>query len=133
MAETLPLAPPPPPVRGQLAVIGIFALGALFGAALCFVIVHHVILPRGMVPMHDGPVPIERMRDDLGLDATQQEQVRAIVERGHTTVRGVLDATSKEIRAVLRPDQQEKFDRMRPRSPFPHGGHPHEPGAEPPH
>ena len=116
MAEALPLSPPP--VRGQLAVVGIFALGALFGAALCFVIVHHVIAPRGMVPMHDGPVPIERMSQDLGLDAAQAGQVREILERGHTTVRGVLDATSKEIRAVLRPDQQEKFDRMRPRSPF---------------
>jgi Spy/CpxP family protein refolding chaperone len=122
---------PPPPVRGQLAVIGIFALGALFGAALCFVIVHHVLLPRGMGRMHGGPMPIERMSGDLGLDAAQQEQVRAILERGHATVRGVLDATSKEIRAVLRPDQQEKFDRMRPRSPFPHGGHPEGPPEEP--
>ena len=53
---------------------------------------------------------------------TVKEKVRAILERGHTTMRGILDETTRDIRAVLRPDQQTKFDRMRPRSPFPHGG-----------
>jgi len=114
-------ATPHKPARGQLAVIGVFALGVVFGAALCFVIVHHVILPRPMGP-HEGPVPVERMTRELGLDAAQQAKVREILERGHETMRGVLDTTSREIRAVLRPDQQETFDRMRPRSPFPHGG-----------
>jgi len=113
----------PRPVRGQLAVIGVFALGIVFGAALCFVIIHHVILPRRMEPRHEGPMPVERMTHELGLDAAQQEKVRSILERGHGAMRGVLDDTSREIRAVLRPDQQEKFDRFRPRSPFPHGDH----------
>lgn len=108
--------------RGQLAVIGVFALGVVFGAALCFVIVHHVIVPRQMGPGRDGPVPVERMAHELGLDADQQVKVREILERGHETMRGVLDTTSRDIRAVLRPEQQEKFDRMRPRSPFGHGG-----------
>jgi len=110
------------PVRGQLAVIGVFALGVVFGAALCFVIVHHVIAPRQMGPGRDGPVPVERLARELGLDADQQAKVREILERGHETMRGVLDTTSRDIRAVLRPEQQEKFDRMRPRSPFGHGG-----------
>jgi hypothetical protein len=113
--------------RGQLAVIGIFALGVVFGLALSFVLVHHVIPPGRLGPRPEGPVPIDRMTKDLGLDAAQQETIRAILERGHATMRGVLDDTSREIRVVLRPDQREKFDRMRPRSPFPHGDH----GAEP--
>jgi hypothetical protein len=119
------------PVRGQLAVIGVFALGVVFGAALCFVIVHHVLLPRQMGP-HEGPVPIERLTRELGLDADQQEKVRGILDHGHETVRGVLDETSRDIRAMLRPDQREKFDRMRLRSPFPHGG-PHDGPHDGPH
>ena len=112
----------PRPVRAQLAVIGIFALGVVFGVALSFVIVHHAILPARMGPPREGPVPIERMTHELDLDSDQQEKIGAILERGHQTMRGVLDETSRDIRALLRPDQQEKFDRMRPRSPFPHGG-----------
>jgi len=108
-------------------VIGVFALGVVFGAALCFVLVHHAIMPGRMGPAREGPVPVERMTRELNLDAAQQDKVREILERGHGTMRGVLDATSREIRAVLRPDQQEKFDRMRPRSPFPHGDHGHQP------
>jgi len=131
----------PSTVRGQLAVVGIFALGVVFGMAVAFVLVHHVILPARMGPPREGPVPIERMTSELGLDADQQEKVRAILERGHSTMRGILDDTSREIRAVLRPDQREKFDRMRPRSPFgrggphdgPHGGGPPGPPPEPPH
>lgn len=127
----------PPSMRGQLAVVAIFALGVVFGLALGFVLVHHVILPARMGQAREGPMPIERMKSELDLDADQQEKVRAIVEKGHATVRGILDETSREIRAVLRPDQQEKFDRMRPRSPFSHGelhGGPHGgPPAEPPH
>jgi len=112
----------PRPVRGQLAVIGIFALGVIFGLALAFVLVHHVILPARMGPPREGPMPIDRMTSELDLDPAQQKMVGAIIERGHATMRGVLDETSRDIRAVLRPDQQAKFDRMRPRSPFGHGG-----------
>jgi Spy/CpxP family protein refolding chaperone len=115
-------------MRGQLAVVGIFALGVVFGLAISFVLVHHVIPSDRMGQSRQGPMPIERMAKELDLDAAQQEQVRAILEKGHATVRGILDDTSREIRAVLRPDQQAKFDRMRPRSPFGHGGH----GGEPP-
>ena len=105
----------PRSVRGLLAVVAIFALGIVFGAALSFAIVHHGGRPGRMGLRHDGPVAIERMTRRLDLDASQQEKVRAIVERGHARMRGSLDETRQEIRAVLRPDQQEKFDRNRPR------------------
>ena len=129
--------------RGQLAVAGIFALGIVFGLAISFVLVHHVGPPDRMARAREAPLPMDRMKHELDLDDAQQEQVRAILERGHATMRGVLDDTSREIREVLRPEQREKFDRMRPRSPFPHGHHgdgpppgdpsPGEPPPEPPH
>jgi Spy/CpxP family protein refolding chaperone len=126
-----------PPMRGQLAVIAIFALGVVFGLALSFVLVHHVSPPARLGLQREGPMPVERMTRELDLDAAQKEKVRAILERGHATMRGVLDDTSREIRAVLRPDQQTKFDQMRPRSPFghagPHGGHGAEAPPGPPH
>src|SRR5262245_60935944 len=127
----------PRPVRAQLAVIGIFALGIVFGLALSFVLVHHVIPEARMGQPREGPMPIERMTSELDLDADQQAKVRAIIDKGHATMHGILDGTSREIVALLRPDQQAKFDRMRPRSPFPHGaehGAPRgEPPMEPPH
>jgi hypothetical protein len=122
----------PRPMRGQLAVVAIFALGVVFGIALSFVLVHHVILPDRMRPRREGPVPVELLTRELDLDAAQQEKIRTILERGHETMRGVLDETSHEIRALLRPDQQAKFDHMRPRSPFPHGGHGGHDGERPP-
>jgi hypothetical protein len=67
---------------GQFAVIGIFALGIVFGVALSLVLVHHVIPPRRFGPHRDGPVPIERMTRDLGLDADQQVKIRAIFQGG---------------------------------------------------
>lgn len=110
------------PFRAQLAVAGIFALGVIFGVALSFVVIHHVVRP-GPMGGREGPLPMERMARELDLDAEQREKIHAILERGHGDVRHVLDETGREIRALLRPDQQAKFDRMRPRSPFGHGAH----------
>ena len=102
------------PARGALAVVGIFALGIVFGIALSFVIVHHVFRPAILSTRHDGAVSIERVTRKLDLDAAQQDKVRAILERGHAKMGEVLDETRREIRAELRPEQQEKFDRIHP-------------------
>lgn len=107
-------APAPRLTRGAFAVLGIFVLGIVFGVALSVVIVHH---GGRFSPLHgrrDGPVAIERMTRQLGLDAAQQEKIRAILERAHATVRGVLEDTRRDVRAELRPEQQSKFDRMHP-------------------
>ena len=103
----------PRSARGLLAVIAIFALGVVFGAALSFAILHHTSRLGRMGRGHDGPMAIERMTRRLDLDAGQQKEVRAILEHGHAKVRGFMDDTRQEIRAVLRPDQREKFDRIR--------------------
>jgi Spy/CpxP family protein refolding chaperone len=105
----------PKPARGLLSVLAIFALGIIFGVALSFVIVHHVVRPAFLRAHRDGPMPIERITRRLDLDAAQQDKIRAILERGHAKVRDALDETRKDVRAELRSDQQEKFDRMHPR------------------
>jgi Spy/CpxP family protein refolding chaperone len=104
----------PRSTRGLLSVLAIFALGIVFGIAISFVIVHHVFRPAFMRSHHDGPMPIERITRKLDLDTAQQEKIRAIMERGHAKMRGVLDETRQDIRAELRSDQQEKFDRIHP-------------------
>lgn len=126
MAETTVT---PPRAPGVLAVGSVFALGAVFGAALCFVILR--LAPAGPPPpaMPDGRgergdrMPIARMVRDLDLDARQQKEIQEILERSHAEVRGVLERSREEIRALLRPDQQERLDRMRPPEgpPFPRG------------
>ena len=102
-------------LRGLLTVLGIFALGIVFGIALSFVLVHHVIRPAFLSARHGGPLPIERLTRRLDLDAAQQNKIRQILERGHAKMRDVLDETRKDVRAELRPDQQERFDRIHPR------------------
>jgi Spy/CpxP family protein refolding chaperone len=120
----------PRPTRGVLVVIAIFALGIVFGVALFFAIAHH-FWPGPFGPPRGGPVALERMTHELDLDSAQREEVRAILERGHAKMRRLLDETRLDIRAILRPDQQEKLDRIRPPRPLfppPEGG----PGGPPP-
>lgn len=110
--------------RNTLSVLAVFALGVVFGIAISFAAFHHLRpdpFGRGgggpFGPRHGGPVPIERMTEELDLDADQQAKVRSILERRHGTMRGFLDETHREIREILRPDQREKFDRIRPPGP----------------
>ncbi len=104
--------------RGDVfAVIGVFALGLICGAALFLAGTH---LARGQwatfsqrltLPRH---APVARLTRELDLDAAQQEKVRAVLERTRDQVHEIVEKSRAEIRALLRPDQQEKLDRMRP-------------------
>ena len=66
---------------------------------------------------------IHHLRDELGLDSTQEREVTAILARRQHTVdstwhalqphvRATLDSTLREIDTVLRPDQARKFRKM---------------------
>lgn len=106
--------------KGFLAVAAVFCLGAVFGAALCFALVR--LAPGRPSAGFDreeraGRFAIARMARDLDLDAEQREQVRAIVERSRDEIREHLERSRGEIRALLRPEQQERFDRMPTRRP----------------
>lgn len=126
MAET---TDPTRSSKGAFAVAAVFALGVVFGAALAVVLLRvQGGLPHPM-GLRGGPVaarsPIGRLARELELDADQRRKVEAIMQRSHGAIAQTLEETHKQIRAVLRPDQQEKFDRWRPRGPFGGGG----PGA----
>jgi len=129
-------APPTRSSKGILAVALVFALGVVFGAALSVALLRLQGGFTGPDGRRGGPPPgggIRRMARDLDLDAEQRQKIQAIIERTHGTMRQMLDGTQREIRALLRPDQQEKFDRMRPPEPgFLHRGPPSSPPGEAP-
>ncbi len=102
-----------------LAVVGVFALGLICGAALFLAGAHLVrghwrpFGPRSGALAARAAI-ITRMTHELDLDAQQQEKVRAVLERTREQVHQLIDQSRAEIRSLLRPDQQEKLDRMRP-------------------
>jgi len=128
--------------KGMFAVALVFALGVVFGAALSVVLLRlHGDFPRPVgsfgrhsVGLHGGRGPLGRLARDLKLDRDQQTKIEAILERTHGAIQESLEETHREIRAILRPDQQARFDRMRPaRLPFLRGGAPPPDEAPPPH
>jgi Spy/CpxP family protein refolding chaperone len=96
----------------------VFALGAVFGAALALAVLRFAVphAPGAGPDAQRGPLAIARMVRDLDLDPQQEERVRAIVRQSHGEIRDILDRSRDEIRGLLRPDQQERFDGMGPRS-----------------
>jgi Spy/CpxP family protein refolding chaperone len=123
-----------------------FLLAALAASALAL-----ADQPSGPPPggPHRGGPPIERLAQDLGLDASQTTQVKAIFdaqrarmdsERAQLEASGVrpsreemqskhqqMDAELRQqLSAVLTPEQLAKFEQMRSRRPMgpPPGGQP---------
>lgn len=125
--------------------VGVFAAGALFGAGLM-----RWMAPHDPIAEHEGmrpppPGPIEAMTHELGLDATQRDQLRqiadahradleAIMHETQPRIRAVLDAIEQEMTPHLRPDQVEKLEEWRKRRPPPPmpGMGPPPPGMGPP-
>jgi Spy/CpxP family protein refolding chaperone len=56
--------------------------------------------------------PLERLSRELDLDAAQRRQVREILLRQRERMRPLFEETRQEIRAVLHPDQQARFDAL---------------------
>ncbi len=109
MAES---APPPRGSRATAPLILIFVLGAVCGAALFYVGQRSVARFHHPAGLHaGGPAAIvDRLTRELDLDADQKKQVEQIINETHTAMRDTVDAGRAKIRALLRPDQQKKFD-----------------------
>jgi len=102
----------------------VFLLGAAGGALVTHMIhkarFEHFI--NGGHRMREDVI-VERLTKKLDLDGRQQEQVRAIMHETHDGIRQarssirpqievLLTVGQDRIKAVLRPDQREKFDRI---------------------
>ena len=56
--------------------------------------------------------PLERLSRDLDLDPAQRRAIGGILVRQRERMRPMFEETRQEIRAVLRPDQQARFDAL---------------------
>ena len=107
-----------------LVVVGVFLLGGVTGAALDSV---YRLKARG-VERHDGrggqrnkEKLFEEMKSDLGLTDQQATEIHAILEETRNEYRALREkcrpqydaaraAARTRIRALLNPEQQQKFD-----------------------
>ncbi len=127
-------------VLTAVIILGTFVSGAALGAGI-----YHMAGRR-----HHGPPPPwhHRMSDELALTSDQREKAKAIRERHHAALESILqegypkvraenDKLDKELREILTPEQQKKFDELRAQHPRPGPGGPghhrglgHGPGPE---
>jgi uncharacterized membrane protein len=110
--------------KSILGVLLVFLLGALAGAA----VVHRydrqsveaVLSGKGEAT---AELIVRRLSRSLDLDPAQRDQVRAIVTETRREIAEIrkpvqaridaaLESSRGRVRALLRPDQQEKFDRI---------------------
>ena len=107
-----------------LGVLLVFLLGALSGAVVYHRFGHQrveaVLSGRGGATVD---LIVKRLSRSLDLDPAQRDQVRAIATETHRDiveirkpiqdqVEATLERSRVRVRAILRPDQQEKFDRI---------------------
>jgi len=107
-----------------ISVILIFGLGALSGA----IVTHKIYRQQMENIIRDEPkamreLMVQRLNSKLHLDTAQLEQIRAIAKQTHAEMKSVrkkigpeiedvLSRSQAKIRAILRPDQQEKYDQI---------------------
>jgi hypothetical protein len=124
-------------LRGYLVLTAVFLLGVGSGSAAAFAYVHQ----RHAALLRDGRAFEHRRLDtlarELDLDSDQRERIGAILANGHDEDRALAHdmfercgqplrehrgRMGEQLRALLRPDQQRRFDRMleerRDRMPF---------------
>lgn len=118
--------------RGVLILAGVFSLGAISGAGVVYAVFQQrlaALLSEDRSEARDQR-RLEAFTRELDLDAGQREQVQRIAERYRperdkqaramfescgAPLLGVKDRMDGEIRALLRPEQQQAFDAMRER------------------
>ena len=107
-----------------ISVILIFGLGALSGT----IVTYKVYRQQMENIIRDEPkamreLMVQRLNSKLHLDADQLEQIRAIAKETHAEMKSVrkkirpeieevLSRSQAKIRAILRPDQLEKYDQI---------------------
>jgi uncharacterized membrane protein YeaQ/YmgE (transglycosylase-associated protein family) len=110
--------------KAIVSVILVFLLGALAGALVTHEIDQHRIagIIRGE-PGAVGKLIVQRLNHKLNLDAAQLEKLRGIVNETGDEIRNVrkqfrpqieeiLERSQNRVRAILRPDQLEKYEKI---------------------
>jgi uncharacterized protein YneF (UPF0154 family) len=110
--------------KAIVSIIIVFVLGVLAGALLTHKIYQHRVegIMKGE-PRTTREFIVQRLDRELHLDANQLEQVLAIVKETHTEMKKVrtqfrpqieeiLARSQEKIRALLRPDQREKYEKI---------------------
>ena len=105
-----------------LAIVVVFALGCVTGAALDSLYRSRASSARAL-RAHDTDQFLENMRRDLSLDDQQSQQIRAILEDTRNQYRAlrtevkpryetIRQQARTRIRSLLSPEQQQRFDAM---------------------
>jgi Spy/CpxP family protein refolding chaperone len=104
--------------KAIVGVIAVFVLGTLAGSFMTVGIIRHRF-HHGQAGQAMADHIVRKLSWDLRLDATQREQLRAIVNDGRKEmhalrpqIESILTRSEAKVRAILRPDQQEKFDKL---------------------
>ncbi len=106
--------------KAVLGIIFIFLLGAIAGGIISSAVYRHR-QPWGKPPSREQVV--RKLSHKLNLDANQRAQVEAIVNDAHNQMRdmrravqpkidSILTDAQAKIRAVLRTDQKQEFNKL---------------------
>ena len=108
--------------KAVVGVIAVFVLGGLAGSITTIGMVRHrIVHGHGSEMMAD--LIVRRLSWELRLDRAQRAQLRDIVAEGQQEmkvvrkqiqpqVEDILTRSEAKVRVLLRPDQQEKFDKL---------------------
>jgi hypothetical protein len=108
--------------KAVVGIIVVFMLGGLAGSFTTIALVRHrLVTGHGRQMVADFIV--RRLSWELRLDHDQREQLRVIVHDGQQEmkvvrqqiqpqVEDILGRSEAKLRVILRPDQQDKFDKL---------------------
>jgi hypothetical protein len=111
-------------MKNWKAIVGallVFLLGMMAGTLGTVGMIRHRWMQRG--PRVVADIVVRRLSWKLRLDHAQRNQLRTIVDDGWQEMKsvqaqvrpqmeGVLSNSEVKVRAILRPDQEEKFDKL---------------------
>ena len=110
--------------KAIVSIVIVFLLGALAGALVTNKICQQRTdkLIKGE-PRSTREFIVRRLNTELRLDTAQQEQLRTIVQETHAEMKNlrrqlrpqteeILARSQEKVRAILRPDQREKYERI---------------------
>ena len=114
-------------LRAVLVVVLVFAAGVATGFVgdRAYLLFHDRVIPRGGLEFMAKHM-LRRMDRELDLSPAQEAQVKAILDRGtermggrmkslHDALHEEFEVTSREIEAVLTPEQRVRFEKMQHR------------------